>query len=192
MQNIEDDALDGLAASLAVPIKTHLLITVVGQELVCSKNNLCLNLSHSAETDTSAKDWRLPFIDYTVYEILPDDIKEATSVRRCFLWFYNDTTTKMLYRRSYNGLLLRCLSDAEAKQALRETHDNICGAHQPGLKLQDRLRCMGYYWPTMVADAVNYTKKCRICQIHADFIHQPSEFLHPTVALWPIEAWAWT
>ncbi|KAJ6853186.1 uncharacterized protein M6B38_251595 [Iris pallida] len=48
---------------------------------------------------------------------------------------------------------------------------------------------MGYYWPTMVADAIDYARKYKACQVHADFIHQPSEFLHPTVASWPFEAW---
>ncbi|KAJ6802513.1 uncharacterized protein M6B38_192410 [Iris pallida] len=48
---------------------------------------------------------------------------------------------------------------------------------------------MGYYWPTMVADVIDYARKYKACQVHADFIHQPSEFLHPTVASWPFEAW---
>ncbi|KAJ6850213.1 uncharacterized protein M6B38_265620 [Iris pallida] len=95
----------------------------------------------------------------------------------------------MLYRRSYDGLLLRCLSENKAKQILREAHDGVCGAHQPGPKLQDRIRRMGYYWPSMIADAVDYARRCKACQIHADFIHQPSEFLHSTVASWPFEAW---
>ena len=41
----------------------------------------------------------------------------------------------------------------------------------------------------MIADAVKYVKRCKACQIHADFIHQPPELLHPTVASWPFEAW---
>ena len=32
-------------------------------------------------------------------------------------------------------------------------------------------------------------KKCETCQYHANFIHQPSEPLHPTVASWPFDAW---
>jgi len=31
--------------------------------------------------------------------------------------------------------------------------------------------------------------RCKACQIHADFIHQPPELLHPTVTAWPFEAW---
>jgi len=29
----------------------------------------------------------------------------------------------------------------------------------------------------------------RVCQIHANFMHQPSELLHPIVTSWPFEAW---
>ncbi|TYK05790.1 uncharacterized protein E5676_scaffold98G002940 [Cucumis melo var. makuwa] len=48
---------------------------------------------------------------------------------------------------------------------------------------------MGYYWPKMVQDSMDYAKKCEACQYHANFIHQPPEPLHPTVASWPFEAW---
>jgi len=41
----------------------------------------------------------------------------------------------------------------------------------------------------MITDAIKYTQRCRTCQIHADFIHQPPELLHPTVALWSFKAW---
>ncbi|KAG9444903.1 hypothetical protein H6P81_016243 [Aristolochia fimbriata] len=30
---------------------------------------------------------------------------------------------------------------------------------------------------------------CRPCQLHADYIHQPPEPLHPTIASWLFEAW---
>jgi len=72
---------------------------------------------------------------------------------------------------------------------LKEAHDGICEAHQPGPKLKDRLHRLGYYWPTMIADAIQYARRCKSCQIHADFIHQPPELLHPTVTSWPFEAW---
>ena len=41
----------------------------------------------------------------------------------------------------------------------------------------------------MIADAVEYVKKYKACQIYADFIYQPSELLYPTVASWPFVAW---
>ena len=72
---------------------------------------------------------------------------------------------------------------------LKEAYDGICGAHQPGPRLCDRIRRLGYYWPTMIADAAAYAKSCKACQIHADFRHQPPELLHPTAASWPFDAW---
>ena len=99
--------------------------------------------------------------------------------------YYKDT----LFRRSFDGLFLRCLGEEEAKQALEEAHSGICGAHQSGPKLHYRIKRMGYYLPTMVQDSMECAKKCEACQYHANFIHQPPEPLHPTIASWPFDAW---
>ncbi|XP_012846872.1 PREDICTED: uncharacterized protein LOC105966841 [Erythranthe guttata] len=79
--------------------------------------------------------------------------------------------------------------DDEAVQAIEEAQSRICGAHQSGPKLHFRIKRMGYYWPSMVKDCMEYAKKCQPCQFHANFIHQPPEPLHPTVASWPFDAW---
>jgi len=54
-------------------------------------------------------------------------------------------------------------------------------------------RLIAQTWPLLANNnnhwTVQYAKWCRACQIHADFIHQPSELHHPTVASWPFEAW---
>ena len=72
---------------------------------------------------------------------------------------------------------------------LNEAHNGICGVHQPGPKLKDWLHRLSYYWPTMIGDAIKYAQRCKGCQVHADFIHQSPELLHPTVALWPFDVW---
>ena len=41
----------------------------------------------------------------------------------------------------------------------------------------------------MVKDCSYYARKCDACQCHANFIHQPSEVLHPTIASWLFDAW---
>ncbi|KAA0061112.1 uncharacterized protein E6C27_scaffold348G00260 [Cucumis melo var. makuwa] len=80
-------------------------------------------------------------------------------------------------------------TEEESIKALEEAHAGVCEAHQLGPKLQFQLRRMGYYWPKMVQDSMDYAKKCEACQYHANFIHQPPEPLHPTVTSWPFEAW---
>ncbi|KAK4397145.1 hypothetical protein Sango_1551100 [Sesamum angolense] len=63
------------------------------------------------------------------------------------------------------------------------------GAHQSGPKLHFRIKRMGYYWPSMVKDCIDYARRCQACQFHANLIHQPPEPLHHTVASWPFDAW---
>lgn len=41
----------------------------------------------------------------------------------------------------------------------------------------------------MTSYVVVYAIKCRSYQIHADFIHQSIEYLHPTATFWPFEMW---
>ena len=72
---------------------------------------------------------------------------------------------------------------------MEEAHLGVCGAHQSGPKLCNRMKRMGNYWPTMVHNCIDFAKGCNACQFHANFIHQPSEPLHSTVASWPFEAW---
>ena len=58
-----------------------------------------------------------------------------------------------------------------------------------GTKASISVEKNGYYWPKMVQDSMDYAKKCEACQYHANFIHQPPEPLHQTVASWLFEAW---
>ena len=41
----------------------------------------------------------------------------------------------------------------------------------------------------MVADAIQFAKRCQQCQVHGDYVHMPPEWLHPTAISWPFEAW---
>ncbi|XP_070029318.1 uncharacterized protein [Nicotiana sylvestris] len=41
----------------------------------------------------------------------------------------------------------------------------------------------------MAEDCLDYARRCKACQFHVNFIHQPPEVLHPTVASWPFDAW---
>jgi hypothetical protein len=94
-----------------------------------------------------------------------------------------------LYRRSCDGILLRCLAGNEVIDALNEVDAGVYGSHQSGPKLHYQLRHLGYYWPTTFDDSMKFAKKCHQCQIDADFIHQPHEPIHPTKMSWPFKMW---
>ncbi|KAM1249238.1 hypothetical protein ACFX2G_032626 [Malus domestica] len=187
-ENQMADALANLASSMTlgedeatnVPVCQRWVIPLV-TETVLSDTNVISILPVNVE------EWRQPLINYLEHGMLPDDPKHRSEIRRRahrFL-YYKGT----LYRRSFEGVLLRCLGEEEANQAMEEAHSGICRAHQSGPKLHFQLKRMGYYWPSMVKDCLEYAKRCQACQFHANFIHQPPEPLHPTATSWPFDAW---
>jgi ribonuclease HI len=179
------DALANLATTLALSEEERVNVPVC--------NRWALTKEYTSETNAISvsivedEDWRQPLIDYLEHGKLPNDSCHRTEVRRKASRFiyYKDTW----YRRSFDGLFLRCLGKGETNQAMEEAHSGVCGAHQCGPKLYHRIKRTGYYWPTIVKDCMDYAKRCEACQLHANYIHQPPEPLHPTVASWPFDAW---
>ncbi|CAM8912699.1 unnamed protein product [Rhodiola kirilowii] len=184
------DALANLAANLALGAEETMSIPVCNRWVVPpleenEENMESSNVVYAYEIER--EDWRQPIIDFLDHQKLPTDPRHKVEIRRRAPRFIHYKGT--LYRRSFLGQWLRCLNEEEAVEVMQEAHAGICGAHQSGPKLYDRVKRMGYYWPTVVQDCVDFAKKCNACQFNANFIHQPPEYLHPTVASWPFEAW---
>ncbi|KAG9453408.1 hypothetical protein H6P81_006312 [Aristolochia fimbriata] len=195
-ENGPADALAGIAASLAlfderpcqVPICERWVVPPPVEEETEEEQTEEIeeSLPISASQNTTG-DWREPITNFLRHGILPLDLRERVQIRRAApkYVFIND----VLYRRSYEGLLLRCLLKEEGQQVLKETHGGICGAHQAGPNLHLQVKRLGYYWSSMLRDAIEMARTCKQCQLHADCIYQAPEPLHPTVVSWPFEAW---
>ncbi|XP_049410526.1 uncharacterized protein LOC125873694 [Solanum stenotomum] len=185
-ENKKVDALAALASTLTLSDQAQ--ITICQKWIVPPDVDEENKFEHLVVvSQAEIVDWRHDLIDYLCYNILPEDPKRKTEIRHRaprFL-YYKDT----LYRKSFEGVLLRCLGEEEAIQAMQETHSGVCGSHQSGTKLHFHIKRMGYYWPTMVKDCLDYARRCQACQFHANFIYQPPDVLHPTVASWPFDAW---
>ena len=52
---------------------------------------------------------------------------------------------RQLYRRSYNGIHLRCLKKEEAEKGMEEVHQGICGPQMNGRMLAKKILRIGYY-----------------------------------------------
>jgi len=154
LQNTKADVLTVLAATLALLADITYRLTIVTRHLFCPKYGVEVSEVHTTSTIFELRDWRFSIIDYALHDILPNDPREAVSARRRSAQFYYDAVVKMLYHHSYDSILLRCLSNLKAQEVIKEPHDGICGAHQSGPKLKDRLHRLGYHLPTMIIDAV--------------------------------------
>ena len=113
-------------------------LTVATRHLVCPKHVLEAKEDHITSMDFEPGDWLFPLIDYALHNILLDDPKEA---RRRSLRFYYDLIVKTLYHRSYNGILLCCLSNSEAQEVLKK--DTIVYAELINQVRSSRIDCTG-------------------------------------------------
>nr|XP_009600629.1 uncharacterized protein LOC104096021 [Nicotiana tomentosiformis] len=77
---------------------------------------------------------------------------------------------EVLYRRTPDLVLLRCVDATEATWLLEEIHAVMCGPHMHGFTLAKKILRAGYFWITMECDSIRYIQKCHQCQVHGDFI----------------------
>nr|XP_009757669.1 PREDICTED: uncharacterized protein LOC104210465 [Nicotiana sylvestris] len=187
-ENCKVDALANLAKTMTLGENESTKVYVCHRWVIPRLLDLQVNESHHTSVRViEEEDWMQPLIEYLEHGKLPKDPRQKTDIKRRaprFI-FYKGT----LFRHSFEGLFLRCLDKEEARQAMEEAHSGSCGAHQSGPKLHFPIKRMGYYWATMVKGCMNHAKRCQACQFHANYIHQPPEPLHPTVASWPFDAW---
>ncbi|KAK8935370.1 hypothetical protein KSP39_PZI013007 [Platanthera zijinensis] len=94
-----------------------------------------------------------------------------------------------LYKRSFAGPYLKCLSERDAEYALCEVHQGVCGEHLGGKALARKILRQGFYWPTMKKEATEFVQKCRSCQVHANVPRQPPVALTSLQGAWPFAQW---
>jgi transposase InsO family protein len=94
-----------------------------------------------------------------------------------------------LYRRTAEDFLLKCLGSEQARVAMGEVHEGICGTHQSALKMKWLLRRAGFYWPTIMADCFRYYKGCKECQRFRNVRLVPATMLHPIIKPWSFRGW---
>jgi len=65
-----------------------------------------------------------------------------------------------LFKKTSEGVLLKCLGETEAYLAISNTHSGAYGTHQTGHKMKWLLFRQGVYWPTMLKDCIEFAKGC--------------------------------
>jgi hypothetical protein len=107
---------------------------------------------------TIQTDWRLPLLKCI------RDLGKITDKKVKWEVLKYTSIDDDLYQRTIEGMLLKCLGEGQAKVAVQEVHDGICGAHQSAYKINWLLRRVGFYWPTMMDDCIKYQKGCEVCE----------------------------
>ena len=155
------------------------------QEQCINCQNIFDQMESCAVLTTS--DWCVPFLEYLIEGILPDDHEEAYHLKRMVTHYFVEWG--ILFRKGFNGEPLRCLGTLEAQLVLQEVHAGKCGDHQGKRQLLQQLLNLGYFWPTMKQDAAECVKTCHTCQVHRNLIHTHPTNLQNMMTPWPFHTW---
>jgi hypothetical protein len=137
------------------------------------------------EPGCGEEDWRKSIADY----LWDPSQKVDKGIRRIAFKF--TLINGELYHRTAKDLLLKCLDHDQAKIAMGEVYEGICGTHQSAPKMKWLLRRAGFYWPTMITDCFWYYKGCEDCQKFGNIQMVPAATIHPIIKSWPFRGWAW-
>ena len=114
-----------------------LLSELAGREISEDPHNSdLLAKSNDGRGPESSKvyDWRKPIMTY-----LQDPFQKTDkTVRRLAIKY--TLVDDDLYRRTADGLLLKCLDGDQARVAMGEVHDGLCDTHQSAHKMKWMLR----------------------------------------------------
>jgi hypothetical protein len=94
-----------------------------------------------------------------------------------------------LYRCIIEDLLLKCLDCDQAKIAMGEVHEGICGTHQLVLMMKWLVRRARFCWPTMIGKCFWYYKGCEEYKKFGNIQMVPVAMLHPVIKHWSFKGW---
>src|SRR4051812_4505039 len=131
--------------------------------------------------------WTQLFMEYLVHGTLPDDEVERRQIV-CQAKGYT-IINGQLYKRSTTGVYLKCVSQQEGIEILREIHLRDCGHHAAPRSLVSKAFRQGFYWLTAKADADKLVETCMGCQYYARQPHVPAEELRTIPITWLFAVW---
>ncbi|XP_075098908.1 uncharacterized protein LOC107797627 [Nicotiana tabacum] len=153
------DALATLASMLPYPGNTHidpLEIQIRDQHGYCN----------TIEAEPDGEPWYRDIKQFLKTREYPEHANrdQKRTVRRLSNGFF--LSGEILYKRTPDLNLLRCVDAKEAEIIMNEVHLGVCGPHMNGYVLAKKILRAGYYWLTMERDCFHFVRKCHQCQIH--------------------------
>ncbi|XP_072071868.1 uncharacterized protein [Arachis hypogaea] len=131
--------------------------------------------------------WVDPITEFLGSGKLPDDHKMAKELRREAAKY--TIVQGQLFKRGLSQPLLKCLQPDQTDYVLREVHEGCCSHYIGGKALARKLFRAGYYWPTMMADAQEFIRRCKKRQENANFHKAPASELNLLMASRPFSQW---
>ncbi|GJT60221.1 reverse transcriptase domain-containing protein [Tanacetum coccineum] len=179
-ENKRADALSKIASTSFA----HLTKQVLVEEFVEKSIN---KVEVLAVVEEEGDTWITSIYNYLTKEELPANKKKARAIRRKSERYA--VINEVQYKKSYLGPWLRCVGPLQANYVLREIHEGSCSMHVGTRSMVAKAIRIGYYWPTMHANARKMTRECQDCQVHRPVPRNSQQKLTPILSPWPFYKW---
>ena len=132
-KNRKVDALVRVIAAL--PIKASIMLSVYIQLMPFIASEWVHDVAHASVG------WMHPIANYLRTGEVLEDGKQAYKLRIKAIRF--TLINNQLYKRSFGGPYLKCLTDSKTQYFLAELHENVCDNHPRGWTLAHRAYSQG-------------------------------------------------
>jgi ribonuclease HI len=163
-KNEEADAL-AKAAARGEALPSDVFYHVIGMPDIHSPEGLQITNDtegHRIVNLIMTEDWRAPITLFMQGYYHPSDINKA----KCLKHRNRDFALieGQLYKKGVSQPMLKCVTETEGVQILREVHSGTCGSHAGPRALAAKVIRQGFYWPAMICVANRVTRSCEACQ----------------------------
>jgi hypothetical protein len=188
-KNEEADAL-AKAATKGEALPSDVFYHVIGTPAV--RNPEGLQITQDAEGHRivnliMAEDWRAPITLYLQGHYHPTDRNEAKRLKHRSRDFA--IVEGQMYKKGINQPMLKCITETEGLEILREVHGGTCGSHSGPRALVAKVIRQGFYWPAIICTANRVTRSCEACQKFSPRSGNPSQFTKLIAHTWPLQRW---
>jgi ribonuclease HI len=188
-KNEEADAL-AKAAAKGKALPSNMFYHVIGTPAVGNPEGLQITQDtegHRIVNLIMAEDWRAPITLYLQGHYHPTDRNEAKRLKHRSRDF--TLVEGQLYKKGISQPMLKCITETEGIEILREVHSGTYGSHSGPRALAAKVIHQGFYWPTIICTANRVTRSCEACQKFSPRSGHPSQFTKLIAHTWPLQRW---
>jgi ribonuclease HI len=173
-RNEEADVL-AMAAAKGETLPSNVFYHVIGTPAVRNPEGLQVTNDvegHHIVNLIMAEDWRALITLYLQGHYHPSDVNEAKRLKHRSRDFA--LVGGQLYKKGISQPMLKCVTETEGIQILREVHSGTCGSHSGLRALVAKVIRQGFYWPAIICTANRVTRSCKACQKFSPRSSNPS------------------
>jgi hypothetical protein len=188
-RNEEADAL-AKAAATGEALPSDVFYHVISTPAVRSPEGLQITNDtegHRIVNLIMAEDWRAPITLFLQGYYHPSNVNEAKRLKHQSRDF---TIIKgQLYKKGASQPMLKCITETEGVQILREVHSGTCGSHSRPRALAAKVIRQGLYWPAIICAVNRVTWSCEACQKFSPRSSNPLIYTKLIAHTWPLQRW---